>query len=181
MQHYDLALVGGGIVGVSTAWQLQQRFPDARIVLIEKESVLARHQTGHNSGVIHAGVYYAPGSLKADMCRRGAAWTLDFCRENDLPFEQCGKLLVATDSLECRRLEALEERCRRNQIETRRLTVRELQEREPNITGLAAAYVPATGITDYRRIAARMAERFTALGGRIELGAQVRVFKKTKL
>ena len=180
MQHYDLALVGGGIVGVSTAWQLQQRFPDARIVLIEKESVLARHQTGHNSGVIHAGVYYAPGSLKADMCRRGAAWTLDFCRENDLPFEQCGKLLVATDSLECRRLEALEERCRRNQIETRRLSVRELQEREPNITGLAAAYVPATGITDYRRIAARMAERFTALGGRIELGAQVRGLREKR-
>ncbi|MFO7495831.1 MAG: FAD-dependent oxidoreductase, partial [Desulfobacterales bacterium] len=116
MKTYDFVLIGGGIVGVSTAWQLQRRFPDAAILLIEKEAGLARHQTGHNSGVIHAGVYYQPGSLKADFCRRGAAQTFAFCREHRLRVEQCGKLLVATDAREVVRMAALEERCRQNRI-----------------------------------------------------------------
>ncbi len=179
MKTHDLVLIGGGIVGVATAWQLQQKHPDASILLIEKESSLARHQTGRNSGVIHAGVYYPPGSLKADFCRRGAAWTMDFCREHDLPFEQCGKLLVATDGLEYERMAALEERCRQNGIPTERLSARELTRREPHIIGAGALFVAATGITDYTRITAKMAARFKASGGEIKAGAPVRSIEET--
>jgi L-2-hydroxyglutarate oxidase len=173
MQKYDLVLIGGGIVGVSTAWQLQQRYPDATILLVEKEPRLAGHQTGHNSGVIHAGVYYAPGSLKADFCRRGAAQTVSFCQEHELPFEQCGKLLVATDAPEYERMQALEERCTQNQISVERLSEAELKKREPNISGVAALFVPQTGITDYPQITAKMAEKFRALGGHLQTGTRV--------
>jgi L-2-hydroxyglutarate oxidase len=174
----DILLIGGGIVGVATAWRLTQRFPQAKVLLLEKESALARHQTGRNSGVIHAGVYYAPGSLKADFCRRGAAWTLAFCRDHRLPVEQCGKLLVATDACELERMAQLEERCRRNGIHSQRLTAGELRRSEPAITGLGALLVPATGITDYRRVTACMAERFTAQGGMIRTGRAVRAMRE---
>ena len=173
MKIYDFVIVGGGIVGVSTAWQLLQRYPDAAVLLVEKESELARHQTGHNSGVIHAGVYYQPGSLKADFCKRGAAMTMDFCREHGIPVLQCGKLLVATDPDEARRMDDLEERCRRNGISTQSLSREELKKREPNITGVGALFVPATGITDYKRITAAMAERFKVLGGTVMAGSAV--------
>ena len=174
MSTFDIAVIGGGIVGVATAWQLKRRHPDATILLIEKEPALARHQTGRNSGVIHAGVYYAPGSLKADFCKRGAAWTISFCREHGLPYNQCGKLLVATDRLEFERMDALEARCRRNGIATERLSAAELVKREPHITGVGALYVAATGITDYTRITAEMAEMFRASGGTIKTGQAVR-------
>jgi len=174
VNKYDLVLIGGGIVGASTAWQLKQRYPDASILLVEKEPLLAQHQTGHNSGVIHAGVYYQPGSLKADFCRRGAAQTLAFCQEHALPCEQCGKLLVATDTLEYERMEALEERCTQNGIDNHRLSEAELIKREPNITGLGAIFVPATGITDYKKITAKMAELFTKLGGEIKIDSEVK-------
>ena len=105
---YDIVLIGAGIIGVSAAWKLKQRYPDAAILLIDKESSLEEHQTGHNSGVIHAGVYYQPGSLKAEFCKRGATRTVSFCREHSLPYEKCGKLLVATDTVEYERMEALE-------------------------------------------------------------------------
>ena len=173
MRTYDLAIIGGGIVGVSSAWQLKRRCPDAAVVLIEKEADLAQHQTGHNSGVIHVGVYYQPGSLKADFCKRGAAETIQFCREHDLPFEQCGKLLVATDALEYERMAALEARCAANGIATERLDEKELRAHEPDIVGLGALKVPSTGITDYVRIAGRMAALFSALGGEILTGREV--------
>ena len=178
MQKYDLLLIGGGIVGVSTAWQLQQRYPDAAILLVEKEPFLAGHQTGHNSGVIHAGVYYAPGSLKADFCKRGAAETISFCEEHDLPFEQCGKLLVATDGPEFERMQALEERCGQNGITTERLSEADLKKREPNISGVAAFFVPQTGITDYKKITAKMADQFVALGGNIRSGTKVTMLRE---
>ena len=165
-------------MGVAIAWQLQREHPGAAILLIEKETSLARHQTGRNSGVIHAGVYYQPGSLKADFCRRGSAWTIEFCREHDLPFERCGKLLVATDNLEYDRMIALEERCRRNGIATERLSETELVKREPHITGVGAIYVAATGITDYTRITARMAELFQAAGGDIQTGQAVQAINE---
>lgn len=173
MIHYDIILIGGGIVGVATAWQLQRRFPEASILLVEKEPALGRHQTGRNSGVIHAGVYYAPGSLKADFCRRGAAWTLEFCRQERIPCEQCGKLLVATDDVELDRLQDLEDRCRLNGIAAERLTERELRRREPEIRGRGALLVPATGITDYGRITAVLAARFREAGGTIRLASPV--------
>lgn len=179
MKTYDLVLVGGGIVGVSTAWQLKRRYPDAAILLVEKEPGLAQHQTGHNSGVIHAGVYYQPGSLKADFCRRGAAQTIQFCREHNLPFEQCGKLLVATGELEFQRMEELEGRCNKNGIETQRVSAAELRKLEPDIQGVGALLVPATGITDYKAVTNRMAELFLALGGEIKLGLEVRALRES--
>ncbi len=181
MKHYDIVLIGGGIVGVATAWQLKQRHPGASVLLVEKEPVLALHQTGRNSGVIHAGVYYQPGSLKADFCKRGAAWTLAFCREHGLPFDQCGKLLVATDDLEYDRMAALEERCRQNGIHTERLTAVELTRREPHIAGAGALFVAATGITDYTRITARMAALFEASGGAILTGQSFRELDESAL
>ncbi len=171
--QYDFVIIGGGIVGVSTAWQLQRIFPDKRILLVEKEQKLAAHQTGHNSGVIHAGVYYQPGSLKADFCKRGADQTIAFCQEHGLPFEQCGKLLVATDQVEYDRMAALEQRCRQNGIETRRLTETELRRREPAIIGKGALFVAATGITDYPKIADKMAGLFRKLGGEVRTGSEV--------
>jgi L-2-hydroxyglutarate oxidase len=179
LETYDFVLVGGGIVGVSTAWQLKKTHPDAGILLLEKESSLAQHQTGHNSGVIHAGVYYQPGSLKAEFCKRGAADTLAFCREHELPVEQCGKLLVATDETELQRMEALERRCVQNGIETRRLSENELRKREPNIIGLGAIFVPATGITDYRAITRKMAELFVSHGGRLRTGVEVNALQES--
>ncbi len=175
---YDVVIIGGGIVGVSTAWQLQQRYPGAAIALLEKEPLLARHQTGHNSGVIHAGVYYQPGSLKADFCKRGAAATLAFCREHEIPVRQCGKLLVATNEVEMGRMGALEERCRLNGIETQRLSGEALRKAEPRITGLGALLVPATAITDYPMITQKMAERFSALGGTVKTAAAVSALKE---
>lgn len=176
----DFVLIGGGIVGVSTAWQLQQQYPDAKVLLLEKEAHLAGHQTGRNSGVIHAGVYYAPGSLKADFCKRGAALTMQLCREYGLPFEQCGKLLVATDALEYARMEALEKRCRLNELQVHRLSAAELRKREPLITGKGALLVPTTGITDYTKITEVMAQRFRGLGGTIRTGQRVTAIREEK-
>jgi L-2-hydroxyglutarate oxidase len=179
MDSFDFAIIGGGIVGVSTAWQLQKRYPDAAIVLIEKESAVARHQTGHNSGVIHAGVYYQPGSLKADFCRRGADATFAFCREHGLPAVRCGKLLVATDAAEFERMADLEIRCGKNGIETHRWTDIELSRSEPRITGVGALLVPATGITDYGKITLKMVQLFTRMGGRLTLGRAVNSLEET--
>jgi (S)-2-hydroxyglutarate dehydrogenase len=179
LKDYDIVLIGGGIVGVSTAWKLKQSYPDAAILLMEKESTLSQHQTGHNSGVIHAGVYYTPGSLKAELCKRGAALTMVFCREHNLPFEQCGKLLVATDRVEYDRMNALESRCIQNRIETIRLSETELKRLEPNINGIAALLVPSTGITDYKKITSKMAEIFISMGGEVRLGCEVNALRET--
>lgn len=170
---YDYIIIGGGIVGTSTAWQLQQRFPDKKILLLEKESHFSKHQTGHNSGVIHAGVYYTPGSLKAQFCREGVAATMAFCDENNLPYEQCGKLLVATNDTEYQRMEVLFQRCHENQLEVEWLEAEQLKQREPNIRGLAAIRVKTTGIVDYQLVTIKMAERFVALGGEARLNSEV--------
>lgn len=170
---FDFVVIGGGIIGLSTSWQLQQRFPDKKILLLEKENHLAGHQTGHNSGVIHAGVYYQPGSMKARFCSEGVAATMSFCREHGIPCEQCGKLLVATDDLEYQRMLALLDRCRANEIETELLERDQLREQEPNITGVGAILVPATGIVDYKLVAMKMADLFVAQGGSCRLGETV--------
>ena len=180
MKSFNFVLIGGGIIGTATAWKLKQRYPDADVLLIEKEPSVAGHQTGHNSGVIHAGVYYAPGSLKADFCKRGATLTLAFCREHNLAYEQCGKLLVATDATEFDRMGSLEERCRQNGIETQRLSETELRKREPNIAGIGALLVPATGITDYKKITAKMRDLFADLGGEVRCGTRVRGINELK-
>lgn len=170
---YDFIIIGGGIIGVSTAWQLQQRYPDKNILLLEKEGQLAAHQTGHNSGVIHAGVYYQPGSLKAKFCRQGVGETILFCREQRIPYEQCGKLLIATNEVENKRMQALFQRCHENEIEAEWISRDKLRDMEPNLSGVAAIYVKETGIVDYRLVCKKMADCFRGLGGTCELNNEV--------
>lgn len=171
--HFDYVIVGGGIVGVSTAWQLKLQYPDKSILLVEKEAGFSRHQTGHNSGVIHAGVYYAPGSLKADFCKRGVERTVSFCAKHDIPVENCGKLLVATNAVELERMQALFERCQQNELDVALLDAAQLKLAEPNITGLGAIYVKTTSIVNYRLVTEKMAEEFKALGGEVCLSTEV--------
>jgi L-2-hydroxyglutarate oxidase len=170
---YDCVIIGGGIVGLSTAWQLKQRQPKSRILLLEKESQVGRHQTGHNSGVIHAGVYYAPGTLKAEFCKAGMAATIQFCEDNGITYEQCGKLLVATNEIELERMHALFERSKENGLDVQLIDSKDLHRREPNIEGIGAFLVKSTGIVDYRKICIRMAQLFQELGGEIRLNARV--------
>lgn len=166
---YDYVIIGGGIVGLSTAWQLKQRQPDCGVLLLEKEAQVSQHQTGHNSGVIHAGVYYAPGSLKAEFCKAGMAATIAFCKANEIAYQQCGKLLVATDSVELQRMHALYERAIENGLDVELLDAAQLHEREPNVKGIGAFLVKSTGIVDYRQICERMAALFEELGGEVRL------------
>jgi L-2-hydroxyglutarate oxidase len=180
MKPHDLTIIGGGIVGISTALALQTRFPEAKILLIEKEHRFAAHQTGHNSGVIHAGVYYAPGSLKADFCRRGSQATMAFCKEHHIPFKQCGKLLVATTPIELERMQALKQRCAQNQIQVVDVNQQELTHMEPHIQGLGALLVPATGICDFIQITRKMADLFLAKGGRVQTGQSVTHLNETR-
>lgn len=170
---YDYCVIGGGIVGLATAMRLLEDRPGSSLVLLEKEAALGRHQTGHNSGVIHAGIYYPPGSLKAELCREGAAATKAFCAENGIRFETCGKLLVATSDLEMQRMDALYERSRQNTIEVHRLGADELKDREPNIRGRGALFVPSTGIVSYAEMCEAMGRRIAALGGQIRLSTRV--------
>lgn len=172
-RHSDYLVIGGGIVGLSTAMQIAKAYPDATVRVLEKEDRLAAHQTGHNSGVIHAGVYYAPGSLKAKFCRAGVDATIAFCTRHQIPFEQCGKLLVATTPIELERMDALEERCRANGLDPERLSAEQLKEREPNITGLGALFVRVTGIVDYPAIARAMAKELQDAGGDVVLNSTV--------
>lgn len=150
------AVVGGGIVGLATAYQLTRDFPDASVTVIEKEPTWGAHQTGHNSGVIHAGVYYAPGSLKAALCTAGRQSMLDFCAEHDVPVDVCGKLIVATDDSELPRLHALYERSQANGLPVRILTPAQAREYEPEVACVAAVHVASTGIVDFRAVCERL-------------------------
>jgi L-2-hydroxyglutarate oxidase len=173
MRH-DFCVVGGGIVGLATAREILRRRPGASLVLLEKEADLAKHQTGHNSGVIHAGVYYAPGSLKARLCRAGNQQTKQFCAEHGIPIEECGKLIVATTAIEVQRLADLRKRCDLNEIATQEVAGTDLVTLEPRIAGRAALLVPGTGIVDYRRVAAALAEDIREHGGEVRLRSCVR-------
>ncbi|MEI6719190.1 MAG: L-2-hydroxyglutarate oxidase [Betaproteobacteria bacterium] len=170
---FDYVVIGGGIVGVATAWTVAARNPGASIVLLEKERALATHQTGRNSGVIHAGVYYEPGSLKAKLCKEGRAETVAFCERHGVPYHITGKLLVATDAIEVTRARALSDRCRTNGIDHEWLDGAELERREPFVAGLAAILVPSTGIADYAAMTRKMAELLRVAGGEIRLGEEV--------
>ncbi|MEY2335808.1 L-2-hydroxyglutarate oxidase [Acidithiobacillus ferrianus] len=164
---YDFCVIGGGIVGFATARQLLQRYPDASLLLLEKESGPGMHQTGHNSGVIHAGIYYAPGSLKAQLCRDGLEASTAFCRDHALPFEACGKLIVATNTMERERIDALYARARANGLMLERMDGEELNRREPHIRGVAALYSPATAITDFAAMCRKMADLVMEAGGEV--------------
>jgi L-2-hydroxyglutarate oxidase len=170
---FDVAVIGGGIVGLSTAMQLTERYPGISVAVLEKEPELASHQTGRNSGVIHAGVYYAPGSLKARFCREGVTATINFCDERGIPYEQCGKLLVATDKEELPRMEALFERAKQNGIVIEKLDQMEVARREPRIRSLGGLWSPTTGIVDYGRIARAMADVVQERGGAILTNTEV--------
>lgn len=170
---FDYCIVGGGIVGLATAMRLLENKPGSSLILIEKEDALGKHQTGHNSGVIHAGIYYPPGSLKAELCRKGAEATKAFCSENGIRFEVCGKLLVATSDLEIQRMDALYERSKQNTIEVHRVSEGELREREPHIRGRGALFVPSTGIVSYAEVCQAMGRRIKALGGNIRLSTRI--------
>ncbi|MEV0058399.1 L-2-hydroxyglutarate oxidase [Nocardia sp. NPDC058379] len=176
---YDFCVLGGGIVGVATAHRLLTTHPGASLVLVDKESSLGAHQTGHNSGVIHSGIYYPPDSLKARLCRAGARWTKEFAAANDIPFEVCGKLLVATDSAEHARMLDLYERSVANGVEVEAIDAAELVRREPRITGVGALFVPATGIIDYAKVTAALADQVVAMGGRIALDTVVEAISET--
>jgi L-2-hydroxyglutarate oxidase len=170
---YDVIVIGGGIVGVATAARYLAERPGASVLLIEKERSYAVHQTGHNSGVIHAGVYYAPGSLKATLCKAGNSELTVFCRAHSIPVELCGKLIVATNAVEVERLNALTARSRQNELEVTPISKGELASLEPHISGLQALRVHATGIVDYKLVTRVMAEQFQAGGGEVRLGETV--------
>lgn len=176
--RYDYCVVGSGIVGLATAAELLRREPGARLLVLDKEARPAVHQTGHNSGVIHAGIYYQPGSLKARLCREGAEATKAFCTRHGIAFEECGKLLVATDDLEMERMKALAGRAAQNGIAFERLDHTRLGEAEPAVTGLGALLVPSTGIVDYRAICAAMAGEITEGGGIIAFGMPVSAIRE---
>ncbi|WP_404680692.1 L-2-hydroxyglutarate oxidase [Raoultella terrigena] len=175
---YDFVIIGGGIIGMSTAMQLREVYPDARVVLLEKESAPACHQTGRNSGVIHAGVYYTPGSLKAQFCLAGNRATKAFCQRHGIRYDVCGKMLVATSPLEMARMRALWDRTAANGLQREWLSAEALREREPNITGTGAIFVPASGIVSYREVTEAMAKTFVAGGGEIVYAAEVSALKE---
>src|SRR5580700_1927922 len=157
--HCDVIIVGGGIVGLSVALEITQRFPRLRTLVLEKEDRLARHQSGHNSGVIHSGIYYKPGSLKAKLCVAGAAAMVEFCREHGIPHSICGKVIVATSQEELQSLEELRRRGEANGVAGVRLIgSAELRDLEPKASGLAALVVPSTAVTDFAAVCDKYAE-----------------------
>ncbi|MCM3677186.1 MULTISPECIES: L-2-hydroxyglutarate oxidase [Peribacillus] len=170
---YDFAIVGGGIVGLSTGMALYQRFPNAKVVVIEKESVVADHQTGHNSGVIHSGIYYKPGSFKARFARQGSKSMTEFCRMHGIEHDICGKVIVATKPEELPLLDDLYSRGLQNELAIQRIGVDELKEIEPHVNGLGAIRVPQAGIVNYRQVSEKMADIIRGKGGEIKLNTKV--------
>jgi L-2-hydroxyglutarate oxidase len=167
MTTYDYAIIGGGIVGLSTAMQLAKEYSNARILLLEKEASPAQHQTGRNSGVIHSGIYYKPGSYKARFARAGSSSMVEFCREHDIPHEVCGKVIVATQEKELRGLDNLFERGRQNGLPVRKISSQELNEIEPHVRSVGAIHVPTTGITNYRNVSQKYLELFLKQDGEV--------------
>ena len=167
-QTWDIAIIGGGIVGLATALELLNRRPDLRLVILEKEGQIGQHQTGHNSGVLHSGIYYAPGSLKARLCVSGKEMMIRFCEEHGIIYDMVGKVIVATDEEELPRLQNLYERGLANGVRGLEMIGPErLREIEPHCTGIKALYSPATGIVDYSMVARKYAELIEARGGEI--------------
>jgi L-2-hydroxyglutarate oxidase len=172
-------IVGGGIVGLATAHQISREHPGAAVTVLEKERGWGAHQTGHNSGVIHAGVYYTPGSLKAELCKAGSRSMVEFCTEYDIPVQVCGKLIVATDEAELPRLHALHERARANGLPVRLITPGEAREYEPHVACVAALHVASTGIVDYGAVCIRLAELLEKSGADLRTGTRVTGIRAT--
>jgi L-2-hydroxyglutarate oxidase len=160
--QYDVVIIGGGIIGLATAYRIKESRPDLKVALLEKEQELAKHQTGNNSGVIHSGLYYKPGSLKAQNCINGYKQLLDFCNKEGIPYELCGKIIVATEDEELPRLENLYQRGIQNGLsEIKKLNQNELRQYEPYVNGIAGIWVPYTGIIDYKDVCTKYADIYT--------------------
>lgn len=169
-----VGVIGAGIVGLAVARRLGQLLPDATVTVLDKEDTIAAHQTGHNSGVVHAGLYYAPGSLKATLCRRGVALLKEFCAEKKLPYEECGKLVVAVDSSELPALDRIKARATENGVPgLRAVSAAEIREIEPNAAGVAGLHSPHTAITDFVAVTQAYADDVVAAGGSVRLGRPV--------
>jgi (S)-2-hydroxyglutarate dehydrogenase len=174
MADETIGIVGAGIVGLATGREIALRRPGTRVVVLDKEPEVAVHQTGHNSGVVHAGIYYAPGSLKAELCVRGVALLREYCQERALPYEETGKLVIAVREDELGRMENLYRRAHDNHVpELRKISQEEIREIEPHAGGIAALHSPRTAITDYRSVAREFARDVESLGGEVRLGRTV--------
>ena len=181
MSTGSVGVIGGGILGLAVARELSLRRPGVRVTVLEKEPALARHQTGHNSGVVHAGIYYAPGSLKARLCTRGRELLRDYCAEHSLPYDECGKLVVAVREEEMGRFDDLERRATDNEVPgLRRLSAGELREIEPNAVGLAALHSPRTAITDFVAVAECYGREVEAAGGSVLLSHEVSGIRRSR-
>ncbi len=179
MAQAEVVIVGGGIVGLATAYRLTERFPRAKVTLLEKEKELAQHQSGRNSGVLHSGIYYTPGSLKAVNCRNGKKAMEAFCEKEGIPYEICGKVIVAVEDSELPALQRLYERGQANGVTCALISRERLKELEPHAAGLRAIHVPEAGIVDYGEVCRRLAERVTEAGGWIVTGARVTAMRRT--
>jgi len=173
MKRHDLAVIGGGIVGLATAYQFVKRCPGRSVVLLEKEAALALHQTGRNSGVLHSGIYYKPGSLKAVNCRAGKLAMEAFCRDEGIDHDICGKVVVAVDAADLPALHRIHERGIANGVNCRLINRNELLELEPHVAGISALHVPETGIVNYRQVCERLGQRLREAGGEIVFNARV--------
>lgn len=172
--NVDYVVVGGGIVGLATAWTLHQRHPGAKLCLLEKESAVGQHQSGRNSGVLHSGIYYKPGSLKATTCRTGKKLMEQFCAEENIRFELCGKIIVALDDVEAQRLDAIYQRGLANGVNCRLIDAAEIRQLEPHAAGVAGVHVPEAGIVDYPAVCARLADKLREAGHEVLLMNEVR-------
>jgi len=177
MSTYDIAIIGGGIVGLSTAYRVSEQYPDCSVVVLEKENEVASHQTGHNSGVIHSGVFYEPGSLKAENCRSGKHALVEFCERHDVDYEMCGKVVVATTDDDVPELERIQKKGHQNEVECRRIGPSELLDREPHVRGVEALYVPGAGIVDYPGVARALAECIKNHGYDLRTNAEVQALR----
>ncbi|MFO8099367.1 MAG: L-2-hydroxyglutarate oxidase [Salinibacter sp.] len=173
MPSYDVAIIGGGIVGLATAYRLTEAYPDCSVAVLEKEDAVAAHQTSHNSGVIHSGVFYAPGSRKAKNCREGKRALVAFCEREEVDYEMCGKVVVAAEEPEIPELDRIQEKGRANDVECTRIGPARLHEIEPHVRGVAALHVPGAGIVDYPGVATALADRLRERGHTIRTGAEV--------
>ena len=174
---FDLGIVGGGIVGLATAVQWLRKNPDLRVVVLEAESEVGMHQSGHNSGVLHSGIYYKPGSLKAKLCRAGKRELEEFCNEQGIPFDRCGKIVVATNEAELARLDDIERRGIANGVDLRRINSDEIRRLEPAAAGIAGIHVPETGIVDYRKVCLAMRRVIESKGSSVMTSARVQAIQ----
>ncbi len=176
---YDFVIIGGGIVGLSTAMALGQTYPRAKIAILEKESQWAFHQTGHNSGVIHSGVYYKPGGFKARFCREGNRSMVEFCQQHDIDYDVCGKVIVAVEESELPLLENLYQRGLQNGLKVRKISASEVREIEPHVRCLTGLHVPSTGIVNYQQVCQKYADLIRLQGGELFLNTKVVKIIKT--